>query len=273
MSRHSDQKYLLDKQYRDAINLKARINLHVRFKTNPYDWFRFVFDQFDLPANAAILELGCGPGNLWVQNLERIPIGWDVTLSDFSPGMIKEAERNLSPSNRIFKYKIIDAQELPIPDQHLDAVIANHMLYHVPDRSRAIAEIYRVLKPDGYLFAATNGENHLTELDDLYNHLQPELIHTIDRNFSANTFTLENGPDQLAPWFTVDIRYYEDALEVTEVDPLIAYLKSMIPFEEFQVSQEQLNSLHTFLENRIHTDGCFHITKSTGIFVVRKNSA
>jgi ubiquinone/menaquinone biosynthesis C-methylase UbiE len=155
----------------------------------------------------------------------------------------------------------------------LDAVIANHMLYHVPDRPKAIAEIYRVLKPGGYLFAATNGENHLSELDDLYNELQPELRHTIDRNFSANAFTLENGPDQLTPWFTVDIRYYEDALEVTEVDPLIAYLKSMIPFEEFQVSQEQLNTLYIFLEKRIKTDGCFHITKSTGIFVARKNSA
>ena len=93
MTKGSDQIYLLNNQYRDAANLNARINLHTRFTTNPYDWFRFIFDHFTLPDNATLVELGCGPGMLWVRNLERIPPCWDITLSDFSPGMLEEAQK------------------------------------------------------------------------------------------------------------------------------------------------------------------------------------
>lgn len=273
MSRRADQQYLLDKLYRDASNLQARINLHTRFKTNPYDWFRFVFDQFLLPEDAEILELGCGPGNLWVKNLERIPSGWGITLSDFSPGMLEEAARNLASANCTFQFKVIDAQQLPIQDSQLDAVIANHMLYHVPIRQRAFSEIHRVLKPDGFLFAATNGENHLGELDELYEQLFPSLSHSIDRNFSASAFTLENGAEQLKPWFETEIRYYDDALVVTESEPLMAYLQSMIPFEDFKINQEQINTLHQIIENRIQSDGWIKITKSTGIFIAKKKTA
>jgi ubiquinone/menaquinone biosynthesis C-methylase UbiE len=270
MSRRSDQQYLLHKQYRDASNLKARINLHNRFKTNPYDWFHFVFDQFNLPQNAAIIELGCGSGNLWVRNLERVPADWDITLSDFSPGMLDEARQNLSSANHQFHFKIIDAQQLPIQDEQLDAVVANHMLYHIPDRPKALAEIHRVLKPGGSFIAATNGEKHLAELDALYEQLRPELRHTIDRNFSAGAFTLENGAEQLDPWFQTEIRYYEDSLVVTEAEPLLAYLQSMIPFEDFQVSPKQLADLSQMLAARIQAEGHILITKSTGIFVSKK---
>ena len=64
----TNQKHLRTKQYRDSGNLKARIALHSRFSTNPYGWFRWVFDHLDLPPQNRLLELGCGAGDLWVEN-------------------------------------------------------------------------------------------------------------------------------------------------------------------------------------------------------------
>ena len=75
MSKLSDQDYLLTDQYRNASNLNARIQLHVRFSTNKYSWMRWVFDQLDLPPHCHILELGCGSGELWRKNMQRIPEG------------------------------------------------------------------------------------------------------------------------------------------------------------------------------------------------------
>ena len=49
-----------------------------------------------------------------------------------------------------------------------DAAIASHMLYHVPDRVKALAEIKRVLKPGVTFYAATLGENSMREMDGIF---------------------------------------------------------------------------------------------------------
>src|SRR5258706_10720793 len=146
MSKIADQDYLLNQQYRDASNLNARIQLHVRFSQNTYGWHRWVFDQLKASPQSRVLELGCGPGRLWSENAARIPPGWEITLSDFSPGMIAEAQRNLASAGHSFAFERVDAQSIPFADASFDMVIANHMLYHVPGRPEALAEIPRVLR-------------------------------------------------------------------------------------------------------------------------------
>ena len=96
VSKFTDQQYLKTDQYKDSSNLDARVAIHQRFSTNPYGWFRWIFDTLlKLPSSARILELGCGHGLLWKENVDRIPSGWMITLSDLSPGMLDAAWRNL----------------------------------------------------------------------------------------------------------------------------------------------------------------------------------
>src|SRR5262249_55484770 len=140
----NDHDYLRTQQYRDAANLNARIALHVLFSANRYGWHRWVFDHLlaALDDRARILEVGCGPADLWRKNLRRIPPGWRITLSDFSPGMITEAQQALTGGDlEQFTFVEADAQALPFADEAFDAAVANHMLYHVPDRPRALAEL------------------------------------------------------------------------------------------------------------------------------------
>jgi cyclopropane fatty-acyl-phospholipid synthase-like methyltransferase len=66
---YSDQEFLT-RQYRDASKLDARIALHQRFSTNPYGLQAWIFDHLDLPDEAGILDVGCGPGRLWQENHE-----------------------------------------------------------------------------------------------------------------------------------------------------------------------------------------------------------
>ncbi len=81
-----DPDYLKHDQYKNAARLSARAYLHSAFSRNPYGWFKWLFDHYDLPPNARILELGAGAGWLWQGNAARIPAGWQITLSDFSTG-------------------------------------------------------------------------------------------------------------------------------------------------------------------------------------------
>ena len=206
MLKITDQLSRRNKRYKNSQN--ARAELHRRFSANPYGWNRWVFDALEkLPAQARILELGCGPAHLWADNAGRIPAGWEITLGDLSDGMIEVARQNLSGVSHPFEFKQFDAQSLPFDDESFDVVVANHMLYHIPDRVKAIAEIWRVLKADGRLVASTVGEQHMQEINLWLRRV------SIDPNFKlfAVPFTLENGLVELQTHFRqVEMRRYAD---------------------------------------------------------------
>ena len=262
MSKFTDQQYLKSDQYKDSSNLDARVELHRRFSTNPYGWFNWVFDALlKLPADAKILELGCGPGLLWKENAARIPSAWDVTLSDLSSGMLDAAWRNLVVTGRAYHFKELDAQEISFADETFDAVIANHMLYHVPDRAKALAEIKRVLKPGGCLFATTVGDNHLKEITEWFRTIHKSEVW---ESF-ANLFTLENGLDQLELFFPhVTVSRYEDDLQVTELEPLLAYFCSGVRAGE--LSEAEFARLQIDLEKELKAKGKIMIQKDSGLF-------
>lgn len=143
-------------QYQNASNLDSRITLHQRFSVNEVPWHRWAFDHMNLPANARILELGCGNAALWTESRDRIPETWRISLTDTSPGMIKDAERNINLNfrntlTRNFTFMSTDAQAIGFGDGEFDAVVADHMLYHVLDPAKAISETARVLKSGGVL--------------------------------------------------------------------------------------------------------------------------
>jgi SAM-dependent methyltransferase len=263
MSKMSDQAYLLSDQYQDASNLDARIRLHARFSTNKYGWQRWAFDQFALSPQSRILELGGGNGALWRKNLDRIPEGWDITLSDLSPGMLEDARQNLCASQRRFQFEIVDAQSIPFESESFDAVIANHMLYHVPDRTKAFSEIRRILKPGGRCYASTVGRTHLQELDELVGRFAPDPeLWAASRDLP---FLLETGMAQVCAWFSeVTLCRYKDALVVTEADPLIAYVLSSTA-KSFFVG-DRLAAFTQWVERELALHGAIHITKDTGMF-------
>ncbi len=262
MSKFTDPQYLKTDQYRDSTNLDARLEIHRRFSTNPYGWFNWIVDTLTkLPGDAVILELGCGPAYLWSTCVDRIPAGWRVTLSDLSPGMVDAAWRNLVVTGRTFKFEQIDAQSIPFEDEIFDAVIANHMLYHVPDRPKAIRETARVLKPDGHLIATTVGQYHLHEMSEWL-----RFVH-LEKSFEefSRSFTLENGWKQLKPFFPeVSMIRYEDNLEVTGVEPIMAYIRSSIRASE--LSESALLEIQSNLKMELKQKGSIFIRKDSGLF-------
>jgi ubiquinone/menaquinone biosynthesis C-methylase UbiE len=265
----TDQDHLVTRQYKDPANLTARGSLHERFSTNPTGWFRWVFDQLaELPEQCSLLELGCGPAWVWAHNRSRIPPGWQLLLTDLSQGMVDQARRNLGPgADPRFRFDIVDAQAIPCADASFDAVMANHMLYHVPDRPRAFSEIRRVLKPGGRLFAATNGQGHMTEIWEM-------VLQVTDRSLDANRselhFGLDNGIEQLAPYFShVERRDYLDSLLVTEVEPLIAYATSS-ELWGIQGDDDATRRLAAFIQRRLAAAGAIRIRKNSGLFLAQK---
>jgi SAM-dependent methyltransferase len=248
----------LREQYQTNSNLRARIDLHERFSTSRLSYPRWVFDGYAFGAEADVLEVGCGDGHIWRANLDRIPTGWRLTLSDFSPGMIEAARAAIGDRA---EYVVADVQELPFAESSFDGVIANHMLFHVDDRPRAFAEIARVLRPGGRFCATAIGLGHLRILREL---VPPPEGSQWEK--TRERFTVESAPDELAPFFVdVEVEPYEDSLEVTDLEALLDFVRSRGDVEE-----HELEPLRRRVEAEIATRGSFHIPKETSRIRARK---
>lgn len=229
-----------------------------------------VFQNYQLKPNLSILELGCGNGGIWKENASQIPIGTKLTLSDFSKGMLEAAKSNTAELDFAPKYAVIDAQSIPFSDSLFDIVIANHMLYHVPDINMALKEIARVLKPGGIFYATTIGKDNFKELISLLHDFDAEIDFAQDAITKA--FGLESGKDLLSPYFNaVASERYEDSLHVTESKPLIEYVLSsqgIGNINEIIVGQK-IEQFKRYIEDMLMKDGYIDIQKDAGMFISR----
>jgi ubiquinone/menaquinone biosynthesis C-methylase UbiE len=265
LNKITDSSYLRDQQYKTSKNLFARINLHVRFGSPPASWTTWIIDQLHLHPGECWLEVGCGPASLWRENRARVPAEVEVVLSDFSWGMVKEASSALA-GQADFHFLNVDAQSIPFASQTFDGIIANHMLYHVPDLERGLQEIQRVLKPEGRLCATTNGLGHMQELTDLIGELFPEYVQGQE---VTRKFSLENAPRVLSRHFRdVEIRRFQQDLMVTEFEPLRDYIFSLWDVVEDRDPQE-IEAFEAYLKRDFNAQGHMHITKSQGLVIAR----
>lgn len=266
---NSDKRLL--EQYENASNLRARINIHEMFSVNKYGWMRWYFDELNLPKHCKILELGCGDANLWKKNIDRISTDLDITLSDVSKGMLSDAKINLGKKAENFMFQIIDVQDIPYEDCSFDVVIANHMLYHVDNIDGALSEIFRVLKPGGYFYSSTVGQNHMIEIREIMSKFKSETM-DIKSSDITSRFKLENGQEKLKKWFNnIEMKRYEDNLIVTEATPIIDYMFSMPGNVRESFNSERLKRLNKYLKDKIATEGGIYITKDTGFFKSQKS--
>ncbi|HTU60152.1 MAG TPA: class I SAM-dependent methyltransferase [Polyangiales bacterium] len=102
-----------------------------------------------IPANAAVLEVGCGGGQLARRLVERrSDLTW--TGLDLSREQVARARRRTADMQRL-SFVEGDAQALPFSDALFDVVVSIASIKHWPDQALGLRECIRVLRPDGLL--------------------------------------------------------------------------------------------------------------------------
>ena len=97
-----------------------------------------------------ILEIGFGTGLNLPHYPEQIR---KITVVDPNPGMHRKAERRIEQSGLEVDHRLISGEQLPFGDGTFDCVVSTFTLCSIKDVSRAVGEIYRVLRPAGrFLF-------------------------------------------------------------------------------------------------------------------------
>ncbi len=241
------------RQYADGSRLAARHYLHATFGVATEPFLRWLFEREAPAPGERVLEVGCGRGDLWVENADRLPAGAHVVLTDASAGMAAEAAPRVAPLG--LAVAVADARRLPFATAGCDRVLANHMLYHVPDLDVGLAEIARVLRPGGRLHASTNGERHMRQLDD----------YRAAPRWSL-PFTLENGEERLAKHFApVQVERLPSRLEITEAAPAVDYLASYTDLDG-----EARSRIGAAIQREIDRHGAFLVERDVGLFTAVK---
>lgn len=275
----TDMDKSLRAQYQNASNISARIQLHGAYSVNKQGWFPWVFEQCRLRDGMHVLELGCGDGTLWAENLQNLCSfpKLDLVLSDRSDGMLRDAKRRLTtllserqkaagsePSGGYpsISFRAFSCEHIPYADATFDLVIANHLLFYCEDIPGVCGEVRRVLKPEGHFLCSTYGSRHMQEIRQLVQEFDSHILLSADELYER--FGLDNGGAILRQFFSkTELLRYEDAIELSEAQPLIEYILSCHGNQN-RILLDRYKEFRSFVERKVK--GGFHITKEAGLF-------
>ncbi len=262
----TDQNHLKSLSYKTQDKLNVRIRTHKKYTRPQVDFIHWVMDTISWQGDEAVLDVGCGSGNYveWGQAYGRAYLAGDLSL-----GML----RGLSHPGLIRVN--LDAQRLPFAADSADVILANHMIYHIPDKEAALAEFRRALRPNGRLLAATNSVYTMTELRQLtpkaLARLGAEPI--VFQDVATGGFTLENGRALLQPHFAQVARHDLPAAFVfPETQPVLDYINSSRDWYERKLPagvswRDLLAAIGQILDEHIAQHGVFRVNKLSGLFV------
>ena len=214
----------LKTQYQNASNISARIRLHEMYSQNQTGWFPWIYHNCKITDGMRILEIGCGDGTLWNENMAKLPQNISAVLSDISEGMLRDVRRRIGSDSR-FSFQAFDCHRIPFVSDSFDLVIANHVLFYCDDIAKVCREVSRILVPGGRFLCSTYGASHMQEITALVQEFDSRIQLSGDALYAR--FGLENGAELLAPYFSeISTQLYDDALYVTDAAPLIEYILS-----------------------------------------------
>lgn len=266
MSQHADPQTRREQADSGAAGLDDRIRIQTRYNANPAEWYTWLFSHLQLPPRCAVLELGCGPGDLWFKHLTQLDQSWRILLSDLSTDMVLEARRRLKPDLGQFYFSLVDAQAIPALDRRFDAVIANGLLDLVPRRVEALDEVHRLLKPGGHFYTTAGGHAHLQELESLLRPFLPD----VDYGGDPNRFGIDNGEKILSPWFPEVTRYiYTGDMLFDRAEPIMTYVLSEKDVARILVGDKR-QAFEDFIQDKLASQGQICVTSQKALFVARK---
>jgi SAM-dependent methyltransferase len=216
------------------------------------------FERIEWGGVERVLDAGCGNGP-WTRVLRRrFGLGSVVGL-DLSMGMLAAAGD--ATDGRLIN---ADVQALPLGGRTFDVVLALWMLYHVADRSSALQEFRRVLRPGGCLLATTNSASPRRSDEVLAEALAEVTGRPPSTDWQPDLgFTAENGAELLSTVFDrVESHRVVGALAVPEPGPVLAAMGTLhgvveatlgVPLDWGAVEA----AARRRLERTIAEEGCF----------------
>lgn len=109
--------------------------------------------EFGLTAGMTVLDLGCGSGTFTLRMAHLVGDSGKVHAVDIQPTLVEKTRRRATAADLAHRIRFhsCSASKLPLPNDSLDMVFLIATLAEIPDKQAALAEVRRVLKPQGRL--------------------------------------------------------------------------------------------------------------------------
>lgn len=256
---------VLRDQYADDVRLSARQSLW-RQRTGP-SLYQKVLSLAALTGTEVVVDVGCGNGR-YLAELERRGHTGTVLGFDLSPAMARLGGAH-APT------VVADAQALPLRAGGADVALSMHMLYHVPDVDRAIAQLRRVVRPGGLVVVGTNGPGHTAEIKAVLARACAQVAAIeADQGWDTRRFAPKVARTRLARVFdTVEVHEFGDALRVSDPDLVRGYLASWPPaavgLREGEVWQRIVAVAGELIEAHLAEHASFTITSRVAVLLCR----
>lgn len=136
-------------------------------------WKRTMIELTGARKGQKALDLAGGTGEIAMKVAKRVGDSGHVVLSDINSSMLEEGRKRVINSGFInnISFELINAEQIPFPDNAFDLVTISFGLRNVTDKLKALKEMQRVIKPGGRLvvmeFSKTSNPA-LTKLYDFY---------------------------------------------------------------------------------------------------------
>lgn len=266
-----DQKLLREEAYVDDSCLDVRSRTHQLFTVDPVDFGEWTLGWLDWQGGECVLDVGCGPGELLCSMASRRR-GWGRLVGiDLSPGMVSKG--TLLARGLQVRFAVSDAQCIPFASGSFDVVMARHMLYHVPDIDRAVAEAARVLRPGGRFLAVTNSSQTMPQYWALRCKVAERFPISVLPQERPERFSLENGGSYLSRHFVrLESHTLPGTLRFHSAQPLVDYFASsraltMRPGHTEAQWQAVIEFVRSEIETVIAQRRWFDVSKLTGALV------
>lgn len=168
-------------------------------------WKRFTIDCSGVRKGQKVLDLAGGTGDLTAKFSRIVGETGQVVLADINDSMLKVGRdklRNLGVANNV-SYVQANAEALPFPDNHFDVITIGFGLRNVTDKDKALASMFRVLKPGGRLLVLEFSKpvsEVIAKLYDLYSFkLLPKMGEIVANDSESYKYLAESirmHPDQ-----------------------------------------------------------------------------
>lgn len=261
--------YNIQGNYQTEKMLAKRKSFNARY-IKPYRFGSIeILHALELNGNERILDIGCGFGDFLKQVKQQGHKG-SLTGLDLSDGLISYARKH----HQDIEFLVADAKKLPLKDNYYDVVTCKHMLYHVNDITKAVAEVRRVLKHKGkFLFTLNSFANHSNEKFDRHTRDIEKML-SIKRIETSHRINMENYHHYVSSFFPLFESRMYGSIHLKSAAPYIGYLRTFKHFFSPLPSEKEwdfaLRKIQLEVEKEIRSVGAFEEVRGQGVVLLQK---